>query len=830
MPDFRPLGPTLLLASALALTLPLGACDSAEDRANRHYQSAITLLDEGDEERAMVELRNVFRYDGEHIRARQTYAELLEARGEYREALGQFLRLAEQDPQNAIAHRQAAALALRARDLETAGIHANKAFQLAPGDPMARALKATMDYRNGDGEEQAAAIAMARGVLEDDPANVPAHMIVIAEAFADDDAREALARIDTALAEVPGDEGLHLTRLTALEMLGETEETGAELREMFRLFPDNEGVHDALIQWYLRNGDPDGAETVLREAAAMDPGNPAPKLTVARFLYELEGPEAARAELENLAADAADPTPFQRALAEIDFSEGRQDAAIATLRGLLEGAEPSDATRALQTTLAGMLAETGGTEEAAALAETVLEGDAYDVDALKLRARLAIEDDRPGEAVRDMRTALGQAPRDPEIMTIMARAHEREGARELMGERLALAVEVSNRGAEESLRYAAYLMQEGRPGPAEGVVVDALRLRPEHRELLNMLGRIHIARKDWARAGQVASILRGLGDPAAIAMANAIEAESLRGEGRAQEAVDLLAGIAEEGGDARALADVVRAQVEAGDLDGAKARLEEALAREPGNIAAKTLLAGVHATAGETEDAEALYRDLIGAVPEAGQIYQAYFALLSSEGRTEEALAVLDAGIAASGDPELMFTKAGMLEARGDVPGAISLYETLYAGDSGALVVANNLASLLTSPGANPGGDPETAEENLKRAWVVARRLRGADEPHFQDTYGWILHRRGDPSQALPYLARAAEALPDNALVRFHLAEAQFALGQRQAARESFVQALSLAGEDSPFAARDAARARIAEIDAQDSAAAEETGSGSASD
>lgn len=66
--------------------------------------------------------------------------------------------------------------------------------------------------------------------------------------------------------------------------------------------------------------------------------------------------------------------------------------------------------------------------------------------------------------------------------------------------------------------------------------------------------------------------------------------------------------------------------------------------------------------------------------------------------------------------------------------------------------------------------------------------------------------------------------------MRFHLAEAQFALGQRQAARESFVQALSLAGEDSPFAARDAARARIAEIDAQDSAAAEETGSGSASD
>ena len=90
----------------------------------------------------------------------------------------------------------------------------------------------------------------------------------------------------------------------------------------------------------------------------------------------------------------------------------------------------------------------------------------------------------------------------------MAFAHERAGDRGLMGERLALAVEASNRAPAESLRYANFLMQEDRPGPAEGVVTDALRRDPENRELLDMLGRIHLARKDWARAGQVAGILR----------------------------------------------------------------------------------------------------------------------------------------------------------------------------------------------------------------------------------------------------------------------------------------------------------------------------------
>ena len=48
--------------------------------------------------------------------------------------------------------------------------------------------------------------------------------------------------------------------------------------------------------------------------------------------------------------------------------------------------------------------------------------------------------------------------------------------------------------------------------------------------------------------------------------------------------------------------------------------------------------------------------------------------------------------------------------------------------------------------------------------------------PYFQDTYGWILHRRGDSDQALGYLAPAAAALPGNALVQFHLAETELAL------------------------------------------------------
>ena len=184
---------------------------------------------------------------------------------------------------------------------------------------------------------------------------------------------------------------------------------------MAGLFPDNPGLREALVQWHLRRGDPDGAEAVLRADAAARPRGPAgPALTVVQFLLEQRGPAAARAELEAGAAAAADPRPFRRARAGLDFAEGRTDAGIAALRALLEGAEPSDATRELQVALAEMLAETGGAAESAALVGGRARGrSARHVAALKLRAKLAIDADRPEAAIQDMRTARAAGAERP---------------------------------------------------------------------------------------------------------------------------------------------------------------------------------------------------------------------------------------------------------------------------------------------------------------------------------------------------------------------------------------------------------------------------------
>ncbi len=148
-----------------------------------------------------------------------------------------------------------------------------------------------------------------------------------------------------------------------------------------------------------------------------------------------------------------------------------------------------------------------------------------------------------------------------------------------------------------------------------------------------------------------------------------------------------------------------------------------------------------------------------------------------------------------------------------DFEGAIALFEELYARNTANVEIANNLASLMSAH----RGDPES----IDRAFQIARRLRGTENPYYQDTYGWLLSLRADYETALTYLEPAAAALTQDPLTQYHLAETYFALERWDEARAAYETALAIAGEDANLPQMERARARIAEIDAGPPAAGE---------
>jgi predicted Zn-dependent protease len=232
---------------------------------------------------------------------------------------------------------------------------------------------------------------------------------------------------------------------------------------MVERFPDNVEARSALIAWYMSEGDIDGAEAFMRKLAGDPTGPVEGHVAVVQLLQATRGAEAAKTELGKLiiANDGTANADLYRALdATFDFEAGKRDEAIAAIEAVLKAADASDQTRRIKVMLAKMLEATGNSVGARARIEEVLAEDATSVEALKMRAGWLIQEDRPGEAIVDLRAALGQAPRDAAILTLMAAAHERDGSLELAGERLALAVEVSGSAPEESMRYAQFLLRQ----------------------------------------------------------------------------------------------------------------------------------------------------------------------------------------------------------------------------------------------------------------------------------------------------------------------------------------------------------------------------------
>lgn len=778
---------TVALTAGLML---LSACDSAKERAEKHYLAGLEYLQSGDVDRALVEFRNVFQLDGTHMEARRAYAEAERDRGNLREAFSQYLRLVEQYPDDHDAQKALAAIGAEAGDWKTAQRYAGEALKQDPDDADLKAVKIAADYAIAAEASDAGAIVatsqQARDLLEATPGNLLLHRVVIDDLIRSQDFDKALVAIAEALRLAPEDRALYAQRLSVNAALGDDAAVEAGLIDMVDRFADAPEMAQALVRWYESRGEVDKAEAFLRSRIA--PGAPDQDrvLQLVRFLSEERGPEAAVAELDRVIADGATSPVYRAARAGFIFDLGRRDEAIAEMQDIIKDAEPSPDLQRTKVGLARMLTSVGNTVGARALVEEVLQEDSGDADALKLKANWLILDDEVGEAIAILRRAYDQNPRDASILTLMAQAYERDGNRDLMRESLSLAVEASSRAPAESLRYAQVLASENKLIPAEGVLIDSLRIAPGNVSLLVPLGQIYVAMQDWPRAANVATELEAQTDPAARPAAQSLRAAILAGQEDTDEAIGYLQGLVTEGkGGLDAKVAILRAHLANGQNDKARAYAANLLADAPDDPDLQFIDASVRALTGDAAGAEERYRKLIEEDKTRAAAWMALArTILTDPKRFDEAHAVIDAALAAVPESgELKWAKAGFLERGGDIDGAIAIYDDLYQQNSANPVIANNLASLLSSHRSDP--------DSLARAEVIARRLRGSDMPPYQDTYGWIAYQRGNYADAVKELEKAVQGLGEDPQVRYHLAMTYLKLDRQPEALAQLTEVLA---------------------------------------
>ncbi|WP_201158610.1 tetratricopeptide repeat protein [Rhodobaculum claviforme] len=776
------------------MALALSGCESGEDRAERHFSNGVALIEQGEVTQGLLELRNAVRLLPEHVEARLAIARAENARGRSAAAFGEFMQVVERAPEQLEARVALARLALQEGEWAVAERHGRAAEELAPDTDEVRFVVAMLDYRDAMVAEDRAAADDAAGrinaMIDDFPRDGMAWRLVIDHALAQGTQMQAgLARLEEALVQRPDIREFHELRIRVLNELARPDALREALHDMYAQFPDDEDVLRGLVGYLMQRDEQPAAEELLRVRADLDGAPQEHVLQLLDFINTTLGSEAALAEVDaRIAAAEDDALRLHAARAVLRLGTGDHDGAIAELETALAAAAPSDERNDVRAELARMALATGETDRARAMVAEILDEDSRHVEALKLHAAWLIDDERTTDAIAALRTAQGRAPRDTAVMLLLGRAHEREGDRGLAGERYAQAVELSGNAARESLNYAGFLLVDNRLDAAESVLTSALREAPANADLIAALGQVQVARGEWDRAQRSIWQLRALDTPAALRAADALEADSLMQQGRTQDTIAFLETLVADGSEeSAALAALLQTQVRAGEIDGARALLEERLAERPDDPTLRFLGAGMMVLDGEIDAAEAVYRELLAEFPSAEAPLRVLHGLMIAQGRIDDAQALIDAVLAEV--PEAVvprMLRAARLEQEFDFEGAIAIYEELYASNRDNLVFANNLASLMATH--------RDDAESLERAFLIARRLSGTEVPAFRDTYGWIQYRRGNHADAVTYLEPAAAGLPNDPFVQYHLGMAYHAVGRTEEARVQLQRAIDLAG------------------------------------
>jgi tetratricopeptide (TPR) repeat protein len=234
---------------------------------------------------------------------------------------------------------------------------------------------------------------------------------------------------------------------------------------------------------------------------------------------------------------------------------------------------------------------------------------------------------------------------------------------------------------------------------------------------------------------------------------------------------------------------LVRAYSQAKEFDKAEALLESSIKANPANADALVLMGLTKLARNAPDQAVTSFKAAIEKQPKNPVGYSALANYYIGRKDYDSAMAVLQNGIREQPSAaNLRLSQAAIFEARKDFDKAIAEYDAMFKDDPGSMVVANNLASLLT--------DRRSDQASLDKAAVVSAVLAKSQLPQFKDTLGWVYYRKGDFRRALPLLEEAVNGLPQHGWARYHLAMAYAATGDHTKAAEQFTKADELAGDD----------------------------------
>ena len=784
----------------LGLALFLTACQSAEDRIETYFDNGQALLEEEEFVKAELEFRNVLQIDEDHVGALYGLSKVRENAQKWRDVAGLLQKIIDLDTTHVAAREDFCRLLFLANEMAKATEECAAAEKLAPERASIYALQSALALRGGDTVRSA---SLANKALKLDENNVEAVLVLASHQFRAGNIKMAMEIVERGLAIDEKNVGLLLFKVQIYDREKDQGKAVGVFRDMIRFYPDNNGFRTTLVRYLLATDRKDEAEVEIRAIAALDPGDTKAAIDVVRFLASTKNAEAAEEELRGLVKRFPDKHEYGLALASALWQRGDKDEARSLVQGVIEaGSEEGVPLARLQ--MARMLVGDKNFAEARALIGEVLEADSKNVTALAMRASLRMNAGELDEAISDFRTALSEQPNALEVILPLARAHEMAGSAELAQERYAAGASIGNYQPRAARPYVDYLLRQGKPARAEEILDQILAQAPRDIPTLTRLAELRLNRQDWAGTQEIADRLQEIDQEGVLSQQ--ILAEAMAGQSKFDESIVLLEKTVKAKPNAiQPMVSLVRTFLRADRRDAAIELLQSVGDADPRKFRALLMLASLFEQDARAEDANGYIRKAIELAPDNPVGYQALIGFWNRSDSTEKAAEALSEGLARVPDDfNLLMLKATADETAGRIDDAIAVYERLNTLRPNAIVVLNNLASLLA--------DFRTDEESLGKAEKMARRLTSIDVPQFKDTLAWVHFKRGRNAPAIALLKEAISSPSPLPIYYYHLGLIYASANDIDNARENLTTALELA-EKIPFVLADSARKALVDLD-----------------
>jgi putative PEP-CTERM system TPR-repeat lipoprotein len=570
---------------------------------------------------------------------------------------------------------------------------------------------------------------------------------------------------------------------------GAYDEAVAALQSALTAQPDNPGLLTLLGAAQLARGNVGQAEQSLLKVVTRDTRSTAAAKLLAETRLRQNRPQAALEVLRPLVEAGSTDAQVSTLSGLANVMAGNVAEGIADLEAAAE-ADPGNPVLTLE--LARAYSAAGRESDSLGLLRSSFGGGTNNLDGRLSRIFGEARAGASAEGRAAVAELLADFPGDARALTGAAMYHQLIGEVQPARSLLEQAVNTDERFTAARLLLAGVLTREGQTVDAERQLREVLAIEPQNGQARAALAQFALAQGSPEEAEQ---LLSGGGGPAAIPL-KLMLAELYINTGRDRDALATLRQAADASPSSVPLRVALgRAELRSGNaseaIEIAKALQTEFPSQPSGHLLDAEVRMKGREYAAAVESARRAYE-----LQRTWQTASVYLRALRFAGRSRDALEVTARWVADnSSHVPGRLTLAAQLQEIGREIEALREYEAVLAVDPESVVALNNAAWI-----AYEAGDDRDLE--------LARRAAelAPDNGAVLDTLGVILLARNREADAVGYLERAAQSMPEVPEIRYHLAQALARSGRSREARAALEQVLR---DARPFTERSAAQALL---------------------